>query len=197
MDDDVSTITCFQHDKELYMSLIGGVPNYSHDDGTDCEINNRFDTSVQEILDAMALHDKHALHQGKETIELSVAMIVSLPFRLRFYRMLSKLDDPDNDTDKIQHYLRVWARITHGAHNEKTLQWEMKKVFGSVVFENIGLFSNNRYAGEEPAHPYPLPRYDNMLNVENVREDNYILDLKSDVAFAKERYRRFDTERRS
>ncbi len=198
---DLSIIIC-PHKQELYVRIIQGVSHYSHQDREDCNIFNSFVITVQEILDVMGIAEKQAMHADKETIVLRTAFICSLPFRLHFYKLLSKYvaDDDDEEkteknANKLSQLLAMWSRLIHGAYNEKYLDWEIGKVFGRVVFENLQLVTttDHRLAQEvptaieeEPTLPH-LP----MMNIKNWRENAYIMGLDDDAEFHRQRSERF------
>jgi hypothetical protein len=205
---DLSTIVC-PHKQELYVRQIDGVSHYSHQDREDCSIFNSFVVTVQEILDVMGIAEKQAMHSDKETIVLRTAFICSLPFRLHFYQLLSKYNmvvDEDEEVDedkttynanKLSQLLAMWSRCVHGAYNERYLDWEIGKVFGKVVFDNLVLVTTTLHKSAQDApetEPF-LPHY-MMLNIKDWRENAYIQGLDEDAEFNRQRSARFSNRTR-
>ncbi len=184
--DNMAVLLC-PHGVQLYVVMRGGVYHYQHPDGASCSINNSFVVTVPQVLTEIGKHAHLLDFTLEETPTMCAAFVGSLPVRLAYYRGMSQAS-----AGLLETMLKRLLALINGAHNETVIAWELDKVFKQVVFVNIARYSQVQYVLKitAPEKPYRLPQLP-MVNIENARRDNAILEIERDINQANAMYGRY------
>lgn len=178
---DTATLRC-AHGLELFVGMVKGTYHYTHPDGRSCDINNSLAVTCEKVLTL------HAARAPEGSPQRRAAFACSKEYRLRYYKALATL----KDADALSRALGQVAAMMDGAFCEKTIAWELEKVFGKIVWENFDLVApQTMYAATAtaPKQSYPLPKL-TMLNIKNERETAGFAELDESVQASQKRWGR-------